>query len=57
MGSGEMDDSMNPPDNPIVLPPNHCPECGKGHETYGELIDHYWNVHDGDNPALKDVRR
>lgn len=33
-----------------------CPECSKKFDRYSELIDHYWNVHDGNNPALKDVR-
>ena len=45
-----------PDERPVVLPSNHCPECGKEHDTYHDLIDHYWNVHDGNNPALKDVR-
>ena len=30
-----------------------CPECNKKFDNYGELVDHYWDVHDGNNPALK----
>ena len=59
--------STGPQDRPIMeraiekqkadlIQMNKCPECWKDFDTYGEMIDHYWNVHDENNPALENVR-